>query len=588
MFKIIFKNFKRKDYLMAVVSILLIVLGVYLDLLMPDYMSEMTNAFYTNFEIMDIIIPGLKMLGCALGSGIISVIIGFFVSVMASSLGKNLRRKMFKKVEKMSQHDIDAFSTPSLITRTTNDIVQVQNTLSFGFQVIIRAPIIAVIAIYKVWNHGITGWVLATAIAVCIMVLLLGVIIILCVPKFRKVQKLTDDVNEVSRENLTGLRVIKAFNAEEYQLNKFSKTNNTLTNNNLFTGVVMAFLNPIMNLMMNGLTLAIYWIGAYAIDETIGLENQADLFSRMVVFSSYAMQVVMAFLLLVAIFMILPRALVSARRINEVLDTEIEIKEGSFDQDTEVKGKVKFENVSFSYNDSKEQGKENVLENISFEVNKGQTLAFIGATGSGKTTLLNLIVRFYDPSEGKITIDDVDVKDYKFDTLYNKIGYVSQKSILFQGTIKDNVFYGESSAVEDDENLKQALYVSSAEEFVNSKENKELYEVEQAGKNLSGGQKQRLSIARAVARKPEIIIFDDSFSALDYKTDFEVRDKLSKALPNTTKIIVAQRIGTIKHADQIIVLDEGKIVGKGTHDELIKNCKVYQEIALSQLSKEEL
>ena len=353
MFKIIFKNFKRKDYLMAVVSILLIVLGVYLDLLMPDYMSEMTNAFYTNFEIMDIIIPGLKMLGCALGSGIISVIIGFFVSVMASSLGKNLRRKMFKKVEKMSQHDIDAFSTPSLITRTTNDIVQVQNTLSFGFQVIIRAPIIAVIAIYKVWNHGITGWVLATAIAVCIMVLLLGVIIILCVPKFRKVQKLTDDVNEVSRENLTGLRVIKAFNAEEYQLNKFSKTNNTLTNNNLFTGVVMAFLNPIMNLMMNGLTLAIYWIGAYAIDETIGLENQADLFSRMVVFSSYAMQVVMAFLLLVAIFMILPRALVSARRINEVLDTEIEIKEGSFDQDTEVKGKVKFENVSFSYNDSK-------------------------------------------------------------------------------------------------------------------------------------------------------------------------------------------------------------------------------------------
>ena len=420
------------------------------------------------------------------------------------------------------------------------------------------------------------------------MVLLLGVIIILCVPKFRKVQKLTDDVNEVSRENLTGLRVIKAFNAEEYQLNKFSKTNNTLTNNNLFTGVVMAFLNPIMNLMMNGLTLAIYWIGAYAIDETIGLENQADLFSRMVVFSSYAMQVVMAFLLLVAIFMILPRALVSARRINEVLDTEIEIKEGSFDQDTEVKGKVKFENVSFSYNDSKEQGKENVLENISFEVNKGQTLAFIGATGSGKTTLLNLIVRFYDPSEGKITIDDVDVKDYKFDTLYNKIGYVSQKSILFQGTIKDNVFYGESSAVEDDENLKQALYVSSAEEFVNSKENKELYEVEQAGKNLSGGQKQRLSIARAVARKPEIIIFDDSFSALDYKTDFEVRDKLSKALPNTTKIIVAQRIGTIKHADQIIVLDEGKIVGKGTHDELIKNCKVYQEIALSQLSKEEL
>lgn len=585
----LFKLLKVRDFGMIFVGIILITLGVMLDLKLPDYMSDLTNLFYTpGYQLQDIVWPGLKMLGCALGSGIISVIVGFISSIVASSFSKNVRSALYSKVLAMSQSEIDDFSTASLITRTTNDVTQIQMIIAMGMQVMIKAPITAVLAIIKIVDKGTTGWVMATGIAVGVLVAVLSVILALCLPRFRKVQKLTDDVNEKSRENLSGLRVIKAFNSEKYQLDKFAVVNENLTKNNLFTSVATAILNPFMMLIMNGLSLAIYWIGAYAIEGASTLQEKQNLFSNMIVFSSYAMQVVMAFLLLVAIFMIVPRAMVSAKRINEVLNTNIDIKEGTFNGDTETKGELEFKNVSFSYNDEKEEEKEEVLQNISFKVSKGQTLAFIGATGSGKSTIVNLAVRFYDPNEGEILLDGVNIKDYKFESLYNKYGYVSQKSIMFSGTIKENVLYGSSLAEANEENLKEALEISQAEEFVSSKAEKENYLLEQGGKNLSGGQKQRISIARAIARKPEILIFDDSFSALDYKTDLKVRTLLKKNLKDSTKIIVAQRIGTIKDADEIIVLDEGKIVGRGKHEDLLKNCKVYKEIALSQLDKEEL
>ena len=585
----LFKYLKTKDYLALIVAIILIVCGVMLDLKLPDYMSDLTNLFYSaNFQLSDVALPGIKMLLCAIGSGIISAIVGFLSAVLSSSFAKYVRYALYSKVLSLSQSEIDNFSTASLITRTTNDVTQMQMTIAMGMQVMVRAPITAVLAILKIVDKGTTGWVMATGISVGILIAVLAIIVSLCLPRFRKVQKFTDAVNGVSRENLTGLRVIKAFNAENYQLNKFEKVNADLTKNNLFTSLATAILNPFMMLIMNGLSLAIYWIGAYTIDDAASLESQKNIFSNMIVFSSYAMQVVMAFLLLVAIFMIVPRAMVSAKRINEVLNTKVDIKEGQFSGETELKGELEFKNVSFSYNDEKEEGKEEVLQNISFKVEKGKTLAFIGATGSGKSTLVNLAVRFYDPDKGEILLDGVNLKDYTFKNLYNRFGYVSQKSIMFNGSVKDNIFYGQSLADEDEENLLQSLNVSQAEEFVNSKPGKEEYIIEQGGKNLSGGQKQRLSIARALARKPEILIFDDSFSALDYKTDLKVRTLLNEKMKDTTKIIVAQRIGTIKNADEIIVLDEGKIVGKGTHEELLKDCKVYQEIALSQLDKEEL
>ncbi len=585
----LFKYLKTKDYLALIVAIILIVCGVMLDLKLPDYMSDLTNLFYSaNFQLSDVALPGIKMLLCAIGSGIISAIVGFLSAVLSSNFAKYVRYALYSKVLSLSQSEIDNFSTASLITRTTNDVTQMQMTIAMGMQVMVRAPITAVLAILKIVDKGTTGWVMATGISVGILITVLAIIVSLCLPRFRKVQKFTDAVNGVSRENLTGLRVIKAFNAENYQLNKFEKVNADLTKNNLFTSLATAILNPFMMLIMNGLSLAIYWIGAYTIDDATSLESQKNIFSNMIVFSSYAMQVVMAFLLLVAIFMIVPRAMVSAKRINEVLNTKVDIKEGQFSGETELKGELEFKNVSFSYNDEKEEGKEEVLQNISFKVEKGKTLAFIGATGSGKSTLVNLAVRFYDPDKGEILLDGVNLKDYTFKNLYNRFGYVSQKSIMFNGSVKDNIFYGQSLADEDEENLLQSLNVSQAEEFVNSKPGKEEYIIEQGGKNLSGGQKQRLSIARALARKPEILIFDDSFSALDYKTDLKVRTLLNEKMKDTTKIIVAQRIGTIKNADEIIVLDEGKIVGKGTHEELLKDCKVYQEIALSQLDKEEL
>lgn len=585
----LFKYLKAKDYLALVAAIILIVFGVMLDLKLPDYMSDLTKLFYSpNYQLSDVALPGIKMLLCAVGSGIISAIVGFLSAVLSSNFAKYVRYALFSKVLSLSQSEIDNFSTASLITRTTNDVTQMQMTIAMGMQVMVRAPITAVLAIIKIIDKGTTGWVMATGISVGVLIIVLAIIVSLCLPRFRKVQRLTDAVNGVSRENLTGLRVIKAFNAEKYQLNKFEKVNTDLTKNNLFTSVATALLNPLMMLIMNGLSLAIYWIGAYTINNAVSLESQEQIFSNMIVFSSYAMQVVMAFLLLVAIFMIVPRAMVSGKRINQVLRTKIDIKEGSFNEQTEIKGELEFKHVSFSYNDEKDEDKEEVLQDISFKVERGKTLAFIGATGSGKSTLVNLAVRFYDPDQGEILLDGVNIKDYTFKNLYNRFGYVSQKSIMFNGSVKENIFYGQSLATEDEENLLQSLNVSQAEEFVNSKPGKEEYIIEQGGKNLSGGQKQRLSIARAIARKPEILIFDDSFSALDYKTDLKVRTLLNEKMKDTTKIIVAQRIGTIKNADEIIVLDEGKIVGKGTHEELLKNCKVYQEIALSQLDKEEL
>ena len=585
----LFKYLKAKDYLALVVAIILIVFGVMLDLKLPDYMSDLTKLFYSpNYQLSDVALPGIKMLLCAVGSGIISAIVGFLSAVISSNFAKYVRYALFSKVLSLSQSEIDNFSTASLITRTTNDVTQMQMTIAMGMQVMVRAPITAVLAIIKIIDKGTTGWVMATGISVGVLIIVLAIIVSLCLPRFRKVQRLTDAVNGVSRENLTGLRVIKAFNAEKYQLNKFEKVNTDLTKNNLFTSVATALLNPLMMLIMNGLSLAIYWIGAYTINNAVSLESQEQIFSNMIVFSSYAMQVVMAFLLLVAIFMIVPRAMVSGKRINQVLRTKIDIKEGSFNEQTEIKGELEFKHVSFSYNDEKDEDNEEVLQDISFKVERGKTLAFIGATGSGKSTLVNLAVRFYDPDQGEILLDGVNIKDYTFKNLYNRFGYVSQKSIMFNGSVKENIFYGQSLASEDEENLSQSLNVSQSEEFVNSKPAKEEYIIEQGGKNLSGGQKQRLSIARAIARKPEILIFDDSFSALDYKTDLKVRTLLNEKMKDTTKIIVAQRIGTIKNADEIIVLDEGKIVGKGTHEELLKNCKVYQEIALSQLDKEEL
>lgn len=585
----LFKYLKAKDYLALVVAIILIVFGVMLDLKLPDYMSDLTKLFYSpNYQLSDVALPGIKMLLCAVGSGIISAIVGFLSAVLSSNFAKYVRYALFSKVLSLSQSEIDNFSTASLITRTTNDVTQMQMTIAMGMQVMVRAPITAVLAIIKIIDKGTTGWVMATGISVGVLIIVLAIIVSLCLPRFRKVQRLTDAVNGVSRENLTGLRVIKAFNAEKYQLNKFEKVNTDLTKNNLFTSVATALLNPLMMLIMNGLSLAIYWIGAYTINNAFSLESQEQIFSNMIVFSSYAMQVVMAFLLLVAIFMIVPRAMVSGKRINQVLRTKIDIKEGSFNKQTEIKGELEFKHVSFSYNDEKDEDNEEVLQDISFKVERGKTLAFIGSTGSGKSTLVNLAVRFYDPDQGEILLDGVNIKDYTFKNLYNRFGYVSQKSIMFNGSVKENIFYGQSLASEDEENLMQSLNVSQSEEFVNSKPGKEEYIIEQGGKNLSGGQKQRLSIARAIARKPEILIFDDSFSALDYKTDLKVRTLLNEKMKDTTKIIVAQRIGTIKNADEIIVLDEGKIVGKGTHEELLKNCKVYQEIALSQLDKEEL
>lgn len=583
MFKL-FKNLEKKDRCFILIALVFIVAQVWLDLKLLDYMSEITVLVETpDSSMQDILIAGGKMLACAFGS----LVSGISVAVLAAKSGidfaATIREKLFHKVQDFSMEEIGKFSTASLITRTTNDVSQIQILIVMGLQAIAKAPIMAVWAILKIYNKS-WQWTASTGVALVILLSIVITCIVLASPKFKKMQVLTDNLNRVTRENLTGLNVIRAYNAEEYQEEKFEKANNELTSANMFANRTMAFLMPGIQGGMNGLTLAIYWIGAILINNA-AMNKKLTLFSDMVVFSSYAMQVIMAFIMLVMIFMIWPRASVAANRITEVLDTDITIKDGSLDGDTKEKGTVEFKNVSFAYPDAAA----NVVENISFKANKGETIAFIGATGCGKSTVINLIPRFYDVTDGEVLVDGINVKDYKQNELRNKIGYVSQKAILFSGDVESNVAYGDNGKKDATPNeVKEAVKIACADDFVENLKDKYHGYVAQGGDNFSGGQKQRLSIARAIAKKAEILIFDDSFSALDYKTDRKLRTALKKQCSDTTKIIVAQRIGTIRDADLIIVLDGGKIAGKGTHSELMKSCEEYRQIAYSQLSKEEL
>lgn len=582
----IFKNFRKQEVVLALFSVVFVVAQVWLELKLPDYMREITSLITTQDSAMhDILIAGGKMLLCAFGSLLVTVLVAVCASRIASNFSAIVRGKLFDKVQSFSMEEIGRFSTASLITRSTNDVTQVQMLIVMGLSIMLRAPIMAVMAILKIVDKS-WQWTLSTGVAVVVLLIVVIICVSLCMPKFKRLQSLTDDINQVTRENLTGLNVVRAYNAEAYQEEKFEKVNKDLTDTHWFTSKTMAFMMPTIMMIMNGLSLAIYWIGAVLINDAQDMQEKFTLFSDMVVFSSYAMQVVMSFMMLVMIFIMLPRASVAAKRILEVLDTEPSIEDGTRDTFPVMKdGEVEFKDVSFKYPDAEEY----VLEHISFSAKKGETIAFIGATGCGKSTAINLIPRFYDATEGEVFVDGVNVKEYTQEALHNKIGYVSQKSILFSGTIADNVAYGENGkapATQDD--IAMAVKVAQASEFVEKKDQGYDGYVAQGGSNFSGGQKQRLSIARAIARQPEILIFDDSFSALDYKTDRILREALRKECKDATKIIVAQRIGTIRDADKIIVLDDGQIAGMGTHDELMKNCEVYQEIAYSQLSKEEL
>ena len=582
----IFKNFRKQEVVLALFSVVFVVAQVWLELKLPDYMREITSLITTQDSAMhDILIAGGKMLLCAFGSLLVTVLVAVCASRIASNFSAIVRGKLFDKVQSFSMEEIGRFSTASLITRSTNDVTQVQMLIVMGLSIMLRAPIMAVMAILKI-VYTSWQWTLSTGVAVVVLLIVVIICVSLCMPKFKRLQSLTDDINQVTRENLTGLNVVRAYNAEAYQEEKFEKVNKDLTDTHWFTSKTMAFMMPTIMMIMNGLSLAIYWIGAVLINDAQDMQEKFTLFSDMVVFSSYAMQVVMSFMMLVMIFIMLPRASVAAKRILEVLDTEPSIEDGTRDTFPVMKdGEVEFKDVSFKYPDAEEY----VLEHISFSAKKGETIAFIGATGCGKSTAINLIPRFYDATEGEVFVDGVNVKEYTQEALHNKIGYVSQKAILFSGTIADNVAYGENGkapATQDD--IAMAVKVAQASEFVEKKDQGYDGYVAQGGSNFSGGQKQRLSIARAIARQPEILIFDDSFSALDYKTDRILREALRKECKDATKIIVAQRIGTIRDADKIIVLDDGQIAGMGTHDELMKNCEVYQEIAYSQLSKEEL
>ncbi len=584
MFKLL-KNISKKQWFFIMISFILIVGQVWLELKMPDYMSEITVLVQSEGSNMkDILINGGYMLACALGSLLSAIVVGYLVSNISATFSMKVRKKLFNKVENLSMHEVKQFSTSSLITRTTNDITQVQMLISMGLQLLIKAPITAIWAISKILNKS-TEWSIITGIAVAVLLTTIGIIMIIVLPKFKIVQKLTDNLNNVTRENLTGIRVVRAFNAEEYQENKFENVNTKLTNQQLFNQKAFAILSPIMYLVMYFLTLSIYFIGASLIKETV-LSNKLTMFGDMVVFSTYAMQIIMSFLMLAMIFMMVPRASVSANRINEVLDTEESIKDGNINKETtKEKGTVEFKNVSFKYPDAKEY----LLRNISFKAEEGQTIAFIGSTGSGKSTLINLVPRFYDATEGEVLVDGVNVKDYTQEFLHNKIGYVPQKAVMFDGTVNTNIAYGENGKPEvTEKQIKKAIEVAQGKEFVEKMDNKYDTHIASGGTNVSGGQKQRLAIARAIARDPEIYIFDDSFSALDYKTDATLRKALKEHTKKATSLIVAQRIGTIMNADKIIVLDNGKCVGMGTHKELLKSCKVYKQIALSQLSKEEL
>ena len=581
MFKLI-KNFNKKDWLIIIDSIALIVMQVWLELKMPDYMSKVTVLVQTEGSKMsEILKNGGFMLLCAFGSLVGAMIVGYLIALLASGFSRSLRSKLFRKVEDMSMSEIKEFSTNSLITRTTNDITQVEMFIGFGLQLLIKAPITAVWAITKILNKS-WEWSMVTAVAVVVLLVVIGILTIIVMPKFKIVQKLTDKLNEVTRENLTGIRVVRAFNAEEYQQEKFQDVNNGLTNLQLFNQKTMSIMAPVMYLVMYMLTLVIYFIGAYLIKDAL-MAEKIGLFGDMVVFSSYAMQIIMSFLMLAMIFMILPRAQVSASRINEVLDTNVSVVDGKITNKDEI-GTVEFRNVSFKYPDAEEY----VLKNISFKANKGDTVAFIGSTGSGKSTLVNLIVRFYDVTDGEILIDGVNIKDYKLEYLYKLIGYVPQRAVMFNGTVNSNISYGEAMEEISDKKIVEAAEVAQADEFISKMDDGYESHIAQGGTNVSGGQKQRIAISRAIAKNPEIYIFDDSFSALDYKTDAVLRSELKKYTKDATSLIVAQRIGTIMNADKIIVLDNGESVGVGTHKELLKSCEVYKQIALSQLSKEEL
>lgn len=577
----LFKNLSKKEYLYIFISIFFIVIQVFLDLKLPDYMSNITTLVQTGGSSHDILIEGSCMLACAFGSLITSVIVGYFATFIASKFGEVTRNLVYKKILNFSMEEIKEFSVSSLITRTTNDVGQVQMLISFGLQALIKAPIMAVWAIVKIAGKNMQ-FSLLTFIAVICLLILITVIILVVIPRFKIVQKLTDNLNRITRENLTGIRVVRAFNAEEYQENKFNEANEKLTNTTVFNQRVMGVMQPFMSLLMSSLTLGIYFVGASLINEA-NMLSKLTIFSDMVVFSSYAMQVIMAFMMLVMIFLIYPRASVSAKRILEVLEQKDKIFDGNLDTGVET-GTVEFRDVCFKYPDADEY----MIKNVSFKANKGDTIAFIGGTGSGKSTLINLIPRFYDATDGIVLVDGVDVKKYKLESLHEKIGYVSQKAFMFRGSVRDNVAYGKSSKKITDEDIKKAIEVSQADDFVLKMEKGIDSYIARGGTNVSGGQKQRLSIARAVSRRPEIYIFDDTFSALDYKTDLELRRELKKYTKDATTLIVAQRIGTIIGADKIIVLDDGEVVGMGTHKELLKTCKVYQEIARSQLDVEEL
>ena len=584
----ILKTLKAREWICFALGVGFIVLQVFLDLTMPDYMSTITELAVSGAAsgMAEIWKNGALMLACALGSALSSAVVGFFAARIAAAVSFRLRSQVFDKVESFSMEEINKFSTASLITRTTNDITQVQMVISMGLQVVVKAPVLAVWAIVKILNNN-WKWSVVTACAVIVMILMMVVLLIAVFPKFRKVQKLTDNLNAVTRENLTGVRVVRAYNAEEYQEKKFEKANEELTRTQLFTSRAMAVLSPVMTIVMSGLTLAIYWIGAYLIGDLPTAAERASLFGQMTAFSGYAMQVVMAFMMLAMIFIILPRALVSVKRIGEVLDTEASIKDGTLTAAPEGSpvGTVEFRHVSFKYPDASEY----VLHDMSFKAERGQTVAFIGSTGSGKSTAINLVPRFYDATEGEVLVDGVNVKDYTLAALHDKIGYVPQRAVMFSGTVESNVAYGEKTGMEfDRDKVKEAVRVAQGKEFVEKMDGGYSAHIAQGGTNVSGGQKQRLAIARAVCREPEIYIFDDSFSALDYKTDRLLRSALKEETGNATSLIVAQRIGTIRDADLIVVLDEGNVVGKGTHEELLKTCKVYREIALSQLSAEEL
>lgn len=579
------KNLPKRNWLMMFFAIGFVVLQVWLDLTIPDYMADITALVQTDGSKMtDIMAAGGKMLLCAFGSLAATVVVAIISSRIASDFSAVLRAKLFNKVQGFSMEEIGRFSTASLITRSTNDVTQVQMFVTIGFQVLIKAPILAIWAVCKISAKS-WQWTFSTGVAVAVLLIIVGLCVSIALPKFKKLQELTDDINRVTRENITGINVVRAYNAEKYQESKFETANNNLTKTQLFTSRTMSFMMPGIQLIMSGLPLAIYWIGAYLINKA-DMMSKITLFSDMVTFSSYAMQIVMAFMMMVMVFIILPRASVAAKRINEVLDTEATIEDGDKDiKDSGIRGEIEFKNVNFKYPDAEDY----VLSDISFSVKKGETLAIIGATGCGKSTVINLIPRFYDVTEGEVLVDGVNVKDYKQKELRNKIGYVSQKATLFGGTVKSNIAYGDNGKdgfMESD--IVDSVYVAQASEFVEKMDEGYDSYIAQGGGNLSGGQKQRLSIARAVCRHPEIFIFDDSFSALDYRTDRALRSALKKECADATKIIVAQRIGTIRDADKIIVLENGTIAGMGKHDELMKNCEVYRQIAYSQLSKEEL